>query len=99
MTFPYKIKVDKCVGSCNDVKILYFKVCLPGTVKFLTCYQNKNLLKNISSHKSCKCGCLLDKKVCNNKQRWNKEKCRSKCFKKKKCGDSSFLMLSTAVMN
>ena len=19
MTFPYKIKVDKCVGSCNDV--------------------------------------------------------------------------------
>ena len=21
MTFPYKIKVDKCVGSCNDVMI------------------------------------------------------------------------------
>ena len=41
MTFPYKIKVDKCVGSCNDVKIIYFKVCLPGTVKFLTCYQKK----------------------------------------------------------
>ena len=20
MTFPYKIKVDKCVGSCNDVR-------------------------------------------------------------------------------
>ena len=25
MTFPYKIKVDKCVGSCNDVENPYFK--------------------------------------------------------------------------
>ena len=33
MTFPYKIKVDKCVGSCNDVENPYFKVCLPGRVK------------------------------------------------------------------
>ena len=41
MTFPYKIKVDKRVGGCNDVEILYFKVCLPETVKFLTCYQKK----------------------------------------------------------
>ena len=22
MTFPYKIKVDKCVGSCNDVELI-----------------------------------------------------------------------------
>ena len=29
MTFPYKIKVDKCVGSCNDVENPHFKVCLP----------------------------------------------------------------------
>ena len=29
MTFPYKIKVDKCVGSCNDVENLYLKfICL-----------------------------------------------------------------------
>ena len=33
MTFPYKIKVDKCVGSCNDVENPYFKVCLPDLVK------------------------------------------------------------------
>ena len=26
MTFPDKIKVDKCVGSCNDVENPYFKV-------------------------------------------------------------------------
>ena len=33
MTFPYKMKVDKCVGSCNDVKNPYFKVCLPNVVE------------------------------------------------------------------
>ena len=33
MTFPYKIKVDKCVGSCNDAENPYFKVCLPDVVK------------------------------------------------------------------
>ena len=33
MTFPYKIGVDKCVGSCNDVEKPYFKVCLPDVVK------------------------------------------------------------------
>ena len=32
-TFPYKVKVDKCVGSCNDVDNPYFKVCLPDVVK------------------------------------------------------------------
>ena len=95
MTFPYKIKVDKCVGSCNDVKNPYFKVCLPDVVKNISIkvfdsLSQRNVLKNISFHKSCKCGCLFDEKVCNNLQKWNKEKCRCECLKKKKCGDSSF---------
>ena len=30
MTFPYKIKVEKCVGSCNSEENPYFKVCLSG---------------------------------------------------------------------
>ena len=33
MTFPYKIKVDKCIGSCNHVNKPYFKVCVPDIVK------------------------------------------------------------------
>ena len=40
--------------------------------------------KNISFH-SCKCGCLLDEKVCNNLQNFNKNKCRCECLKNKKC--------------
>ena len=33
MTFPYKIKVDKCIGSCNDKDNPYFKIFLPDGVK------------------------------------------------------------------
>ena len=33
MTFPYKIGVDRCIGSCNDKDNPYFKVCLPDSVK------------------------------------------------------------------
>ena len=80
MTFSYKIKVDKCVGSCKDVENPYFKVCLPDvkniSVKSFDLISRKNVLRNVSFHKSCKCGCLLDEKVCNNKQKWNKNKCR-----------------------
>ena len=27
-------------------------------------------------HKTCKCRCKLDASICNNKQRWNEDKCR-----------------------
>ena len=74
MTFLYKIKVDKCVGSCNEVENPYFKVCLPDVIKNISLksfdlISRKNLLRNVSFHKSC----LLDEKVCNNKQKWNKD--------------------------
>ena len=30
-------------------------------------------------HETCKCKCRLDASVCNNKQRWNTDKCRCEC--------------------
>ena len=50
MTFPYKIEVDKCVGSCNDVENPYFKVFLPDgvknvSVKVFDLISRKNVLK------------------------------------------------------
>ena len=50
MTFPYKIKVDKCVGSCNDKDDPYFKVCTPDiaknvSVKVLDLISQQNVLK------------------------------------------------------
>ena len=29
LTFPYKIGINRCIGSCNDKDNPYFKVCLP----------------------------------------------------------------------
>ena len=88
MTFPYKIGVDRCIGSCNDKDNLYFKFCLPDSIKNISVksfdlISKKIVLKNskVSFHQSCKRGCLLDEKVCNNLQKWNKDKCRCECLK------------------
>ena len=90
LTFPYKIKVDKCIGRCNDKNNPYFKVYLPDSIKNISVesfdlISRKNVLKNISFHQNCKCGCLLDETICNNLQKWNKDKCRCECLKIKKC--------------
>ena len=44
-----------------------------------------NKTKHIVFHESCKCICRLDPIVCNNKQKWNKDKCRCECLVNKKC--------------
>ena len=89
MTFPYKIGIDRCIGSCNDKDNPNFKVCLPDSIKNISVksfdlISKKNVLKNISFHQSCKCDYLLDEKVCN-LQKWNKDKCRCECLKIKDC--------------
>ena len=38
-----------------------------------------NETRHIEWHKTCKCKCKLDASVCNNKQRWNDDKCRCEC--------------------
>ena len=40
-----------------------------------------NKTKNIKWHETCTCECGLDAIVCNNKQCWNKNKCRCECKK------------------
>ena len=39
-----------------------------------------NETRHIKWHTTCKCKCILDPSVCNNKQRWNNDKC--KCERK-----------------
>ena len=40
-----------------------------------------NQTKQIKRHESCKCECRLNSIICNNKQKWNKDKCRCECKK------------------
>ena len=38
-----------------------------------------NETRHIKWHKTCKCRRRLDASICNNKQRWNDDKCRCEC--------------------
>ena len=80
MVFPYKIETKRCIGSCDDINNPYSKVCIPDIVKksVLKCFDlvySKNKTKLIQFRESCKCNCLINSTVCNNKQKWNNEKC------------------------
>ena len=82
--YPFSIKVNKCSGSCNNINDPYAKLCVPDTfkninVKLFNLMSFSDQIKHIQWHETCKCKCRLDASVCNNKQRWNEDKCRCEC--------------------
>ena len=48
-------------------------------VKVFNLVSRTNETRHIKWHRTCKCKCRLDASVCNNKQRWNEDKCRCEC--------------------
>ena len=82
--FPFSIKASKCSGSCNTINHLYAKICLSAVVenlnaKVFNLISRTNERRHIEWHETCTCKCRLDGSVCNNKQRWNDDKCRCEC--------------------
>ena len=78
--YPFSIRISRCSDSCNNINNPYAKLCVPDVVKNL----NVKVFNTISWtnetrhkewHETCKCKCSLDPSVCNNKQRWNNDKC------------------------
>ena len=45
----------------------------------------ENTTKQVEFHKSCKFVCKINSRVCSEKQRFNKNKCRCECLTNKKC--------------
>ena len=82
ISYPFSIKTSS--GKCNNINNPYAKICVPDVIKDLN-VKVFNLISRINEtrimewHKTCKCKCRLDTIVCNNKQRWNKNKCRCEC--------------------
>ena len=77
--YPFSIKTSKCSGSCNNINDPYAKMCVPDVVKNLNVkvfnlMSRTNETKQIKWHETCKY-------KCNNKQRWNGDKCRCECKK------------------
>ena len=82
--YPFSIKTSKCSGSCNNINDPYAKICVPDIVKDLNIkvfnlMLRTNETRHIKWHETCRCKCRLDASVCNNKQRWNDDKCRCEC--------------------
>ena len=48
-------------------------------VKVFNLMSRTNETRSIKWHEPCKCICRLNEIICNNKQRWNKDKCRYEC--------------------
>ena len=82
--YPFSIKRSICRGSCNNINDPYAKMCVPHVVKNLNVkvfnlMSRTNKARHIEWHETCKCKCRLHASVCNNKQRWNDDKCRCEC--------------------
>ena len=83
--YPFSVKTSKHSGSCNNINDPYAKMCVPDVVRNLNVkafnhsMSRTNKTRHIKWHETCKCKCRLDASVCNNKQRWNNDKCRCEC--------------------
>ena len=53
--------------------------CWNMDAKMFNLIWRTNETRHIKWHETCKCKCRLDTNVCNNKQRWNEDKCRCEC--------------------
>ena len=82
--FPFSFKRSKCSGSCNNINYPDAKICVPDIVKNLNVkvfnlMSRTNETRHTKWHETCKCECKFGPNICNNKQRWNKDKCRCEC--------------------
>ena len=82
----FSIKVNKCSGSCNNINDPYAKLCVPNVVKNINVkvfnlISWKNQRKQIKWHENCKFNCKSNSSACNDKQKWNEDKCRCECKK------------------
>ena len=82
--YPFSIKTSKYSSGCNNINDPYPKICVPDAVKDLNVkvfnlMSRTNETRHIKQHETCNCKCRLDASVCNNKQRWNDDKCPCEC--------------------
>ena len=82
--YPFSVKTNKFNGNCNNSSDPYARICVPDVVKNLNVkvfhlMTLTNETKHIKWHETCKCICRLNGIICNNKQRWNEDRCRCEC--------------------
>ena len=63
--YPFSVKLDRCVGSCNTLNDLSNKVCVPNKTEDLNLsvfnmITGKNESKTLTKLISCNCKCKFD---------------------------------------
>ena len=71
--YPFAVKLDKCVGSCNTLNDLSNTLCIPNKAKDLN-LSVFNMITGINESKN-----FTDRKKCNSNQCWNNDKRRYEC--------------------
>ena len=84
--YPFAVKLDRCVESCNTLNDLSNKVCIPNKTEHLNLNAFNmitfiNELKTLTKHISCEFECKLDGTKCNLNQWCNNDKYQ--CERKK----------------
>ena len=71
--YPFAVKLDRCVGSCNTLNYLSDKVCIPDKTEDLN-LSKLNMITGINESKtltkyiSFKCKCKFDGRKYNSNQ-------------------------------
>ena len=88
--YPFSVKLDRCVGSCNTLNDLSNKVCVPNKTEDLNLsvfntIRGINESKSLTKHISYGYKCKFDGRKCNSNQWWDDDKCRCECKKRHVC--------------
>ena len=72
--YPFAVKLDRCVGSCNTLNDLSNKACVLNKIKDLNIHvfnmiTGKSESKILTKHISCKCKGKFDGRKCNSNQK------------------------------
>ena len=72
--YPFAVKLDRCVGSCNTFNDLSNKLCVLNKIENLNLHMFKTIAgrnekkKTLAKHISCECKCKFDGRKSNSDQ-------------------------------
>ena len=92
--YPFTVKLDRCIGSCNTPNDLSNKVCVPNKTEDLnqgvfSMIRGIYELKTSTKHIPCECKYKFDGRKCNSDQCWNNDKCRCE-YRKSQANEKQF---------
>ena len=88
--YPFAVKLDRCVESCNTLNELSNKVCVPNKTEdlYLSMFSmitGINESKALTKHISCECKCRFDSRKCDSDQWGSNDKCQCLCKIRRVC--------------